>query len=138
MVSDNFVKRRSKIIAALRDTGNRLGPLLSPEENVDVLQQVCAALKLPCSVMDGAIFSDTLIPPDPETPDANDEAFADLADLVRPAILQAPLLTALRVLLPALATVAEYHRRWIMDPDFRAEHKLDYLFEATWEYLHPC
>ena len=137
MVSDNFVKRRTRIIAALRDPSAKTGPPLSPEENVDILRQVCAALKLPCSVIDGAIFSDTLIPPDPETPDASDEAFADLADLVCPAILQAPLLTALRVLLPALATVAEYHRRWIMDPGFRAEHKLDYLFEATWEYLHP-
>ena len=131
MVSEEFMKIRKKAAAIVRHGD------LSPEEKAEVLRQVATMLKLPCSVIDGAIFSDTLVPPDPETPDASDEAFADLADLVRPAILQAPLLTALRVLLPALATVAEYHRRWIMDPGFHTEHKLDYLFEATWEYLHP-
>ena len=131
MVSDDFDKACKKAVGAICTSS------LSPEEKANVLCHVAAMLKLPCSVIDSAIFSDTLVPPDPETPDVSDEAFADLADLVCPAILQAPLLTALHVLLPALATVAEYHCCWIMDLGFRTEHKLDYLFEVTWEYLHP-
>ena len=86
-----------------------------------------------------AIFTDTLVPPlfSPEPKGNPDEAFADLSDLIHPALLQAPLLTALRVLLPALASVAELHGHWIMDPHFYTEHKLDYLFKVTWEYLQP-
>ena len=132
MVSKDLMKIHKKTSSVIC-SGN-----LSLEEKVETLCQVAALLKLPCSVMDGAIFSDTLVPPDPKTPDASNKAFTDLADLVHPAILQAPLLTALCVLLPTLATMAEYHCHWIMDPGFHAEHKLDYLFEVTWEYLYPC
>ena len=139
MVSGNFAKCHSRVIAALRDPGNKLGDPLSHKKNIEISRQVSVTLKLPCSVLNGAIFTDTLVPPlsSPEPKGNPDEAFGDLSDLICPALLQAPLLTALRVLLPALASMAKLHGHWIMDPCFYAKHKLDYLFKVTWEYLQP-
>ena len=130
MVSVQFAKAHKKVSSALQGVDS-----LSPEECVKIFRYVTLALELPCSILNRAIFVNPLVPP--PSPPNDEDAFANLSNLICPALLQAPLLTALRVLLPALASVAELHCPYIMSPNFCTKHKLDYLFEAMWEYLHP-